>query len=110
RKAFKEKNQDFLISQGESYYESDMRSKYPKAQYLALLYRVGPYSKDSTWQLPAYQIDINTIHDLQWVEFVDKGPVLLVEAKIITNDFKTIPCSIMLLWRLNEPKVMGTYP
>ncbi|GMO37399.1 MAG: hypothetical protein Ta2F_13630 [Termitinemataceae bacterium] len=110
RTAFKEHNNDYLNKQGELFYEMDVKPKFTTAQYIAMLYRIGPYAKDSTWQIPAFFLDLNKVRSLEWIDFSEQGPVLNVNAKLILYSGDPLPCRIMLMWRLKEPKVIGTYP
>jgi hypothetical protein len=112
--AFKNHDLAFLESQGETHYAQDLFSKYNREQYLAMLYRAGPYAHDSTWEIPPYKLDVKNIRRVKWTEFAEKGPVLEVDGVFLLaaqeNGDTEIPCRLMLLWRLKEPKIIGTYP
>jgi hypothetical protein len=112
--AFKNHDSTFLEDQGETHYAKDLFNKYSREQYLAMLYRAGPYARDSTWEIPPYKLDIKNIRRVKWIDFSEKGPVLEVNGVILLAahemDATEIPCRLMLLWRLKEPKIIGTYP
>ncbi|GHU39708.1 hypothetical protein FACS1894190_05480 [Spirochaetia bacterium] len=108
--AFENHNNKFLIAQGEENYDKDLRGSTSEGQYLAMLYRAGPYIKDSTWQIPDYKLNLSAVQHIKWLSYREQGPVLEIEGIITESSGKTIPCRLMLLWRLNIPKIIGTYP
>ncbi|GMO30865.1 MAG: hypothetical protein Ta2B_11810 [Termitinemataceae bacterium] len=111
RVAFVKHDEPYLMAQGEKLYEADLQKKVSAQQYFALLYRIGPYSKDSTWELPVYLFDVNKAKNITYTDFEIQGPVLSLNAVIDMAGFGLpIPCRITLLWRAKDIKIMGAYP
>ncbi|GMO48656.1 MAG: hypothetical protein Ta2G_04670 [Termitinemataceae bacterium] len=110
--AFKAHDESFLFSQGEPYYEKEMRKKVSSIeQYFALLYRIGQYSRDSTWELPPYKFKVEDVKRIKFIDYVEQGPVLTVNIMIILNkSTEQIPARIAIMTRLKNLKIVGTYP
>jgi hypothetical protein len=109
--AFAQKDSDFLISQGETRYEAESRSRYDDETYLAMLYRIGPYTEESPFREISYpRLEYTEIRGIRYIAWKEEGPLIKVDAHLIPQRGETIPCEIMLLWRLKEPKVLGIYP
>ncbi|GHV83049.1 hypothetical protein AGMMS50212_03890 [Spirochaetia bacterium] len=108
--AFKKPDIDFLISQGEENYEKELRGRMVEEQYLALLYRAGPYSKDSPWKIPPFMLDPQKVKSVEWINAYERGPVYEIEGKVQMKDGKNDPCRLVLLWKLKNPKIVGAYP
>jgi hypothetical protein len=109
--AFSRQDLEFLISQGEKQYEAELKSYYDDGTYLAMLYRVGPYTEESPWrdmELP--RLEWQEIKDIEYDRWSEKGPLLEIQARLIPYKGKDIPCEILLIWRLEEPKIQGAYP
>jgi hypothetical protein len=110
-RAFADRDRDFLVSQGETSYEADNRSRYDDETYLAMLYRVGPYREDSPFQeITLPRLEYAEIRGIRYTAWEEKGPLIRAEAYLVPRRGETIPCEIMLLWRLKEPKILGIYP
>jgi hypothetical protein len=112
-RAFSTADRDFLLAQGESQFEAENRGRYDEESYLALLYRVGPFSRDSP-SAPAGtgipRLDPAKIRRIEFADWEERGPALIIDARLITRTSEAIPCRLVLLWRLREPKILGVYP
>ncbi|MDR0451518.1 MAG: hypothetical protein LBH15_00575 [Treponema sp.] len=110
-RAFSAADRAFLLAQGESQFEAENRGRYDDESYLALLYRAGPLSQDS---LSAPQgsprLDPDQIRRIEFSGWEEQGPVLIIDARLVTRSGGTIPCRLALLWRLRMPKILGAYP
>ena len=109
--AFRNKDRDFLISQGEVQYDSELRNRLEEGVYLALLYRMGPYSEDSAWT-PALSplLDPAKVRGIEYTGWEEVGPMIKISARLHLEDGDPTPCTIMLIWRLVEPKILGQWP
>ena len=109
--AFRKRDKGFLISQGEAQYERELRSRYDEGTYLALLYRIGPYSEDMEWKSPApVQLDTSTVQAIEYSGWEEKGPMLEIKGRLYFVNSVHLPCAIMLVWRLPEPRILGEWP
>jgi hypothetical protein len=112
-RAFSSADRDFLLAQGESQFEAENRGRYDEETYLALLYRVGPFSGDSP-SVPVGtgnpRLDPAQIRRIEFAGWEEQGPALIISARLITRANEAIPCQLALLWRLREPKILGLYP
>jgi hypothetical protein len=110
-KAFRTQDEGFLIAQGEKQFEADLKGLYDAGGYLALLYRAGPYSRDAP-RINAGEpgLDLALIHHIEYTSWKERGPMLEIQGKLVTKTGETIPCGIVLAWRLAEPKILGVYP
>ena len=109
--AFRKTNKDFLVSQGEAQYEKDLRSRYDEETYLAFLYRIGPYSEDSGWKSPApARLEYAQVRAIEYLSWEEKGPMLDIKGRLYFQDTSSLPCRIVLAWRLVEPKILGEQP
>jgi hypothetical protein len=110
-RAFSTADRAFLLAQGESQFEADNRGRYDEEIYLALLYRVGPLSKDGlSAPSGSPRLDPGQIRRIEFTAWEEQGPALIVEARLITRSGGKVPCRLALLWRLREPKILGAYP
>jgi hypothetical protein len=110
-RAFSAADRDFLLAQGESQFESDIRGRYDEESYLALLYRAGRLSGDSlSAPVGSPRLDPAQIRRIEFAGWEERGPALIVQARLITLANGEIPCRLALLWRLREPKILGAYP
>ncbi|AEF80745.1 putative lipoprotein [Leadbettera azotonutricia ZAS-9] len=110
-KAFREKNLDFLISQGEIHYENETRFRYDEETYLAMLYRIGPYTEDSPFrEMKLPRLEYKEVTGIEYTAWDEKGPMIEIQAQLVYQKGETIPCEIMLVWKLPAPKVLGMYP
>ncbi|MDR2101500.1 MAG: hypothetical protein LBP43_02910 [Treponema sp.] len=110
-RAFRSGDRDFLLSQGEASFEAEVRPFYDEASYLALLYRIGPYGEDNS------QADQNIprlfpdeIDHIEYVDWEERGPLLEIRGRLIHRGGSPLPCLIMLVWKLPEPKIQGLFP
>jgi hypothetical protein len=109
--AFTKQDRDFLVSQGETSYEADNRSRYDDETYLAMLYRVGPYQEDSPFrEITLPRLAYAEIREIRYTAWEESGLFIKAEAHLIPYKGEALPCEIMLLWRLKEPKILGIYP
>jgi hypothetical protein len=112
-RAFSTADRDFLLAQGESQFEADNRGRYDEESYLALLYRVGLFSEDRA-SVPAEResprLDLAQIRRIEFSGWEEQGPVLIIGGRLVTKTGGAIPCRLVLLWRLREPKILGVYP
>jgi hypothetical protein len=107
--AFRKKDREFLISQGEAQYEKELRPVLDEGSYLALLYRAG--SQDSEWDSTVpLKLDISAIKSIEYTKWEEYGPMLEISGVFHLENSKPLPCRIMLVWRLLEPKILGEWP
>jgi hypothetical protein len=104
--AFAAHDSAFLLSQGESEYEKEVRSKVDDDEYLALLYRAGVYAEDAEWQSP-FALDLDRVTFIDYTSCQEYGPVLEIEGLIYMDTGRPLYCRIILLWRLVPPKILG---
>jgi hypothetical protein len=110
-RAFREQDAEFLLAQGESQFEAELKGKYDDGSYLARLFRTGSYASQAprTGIRPP-SLDVKEISHIEYTDWEDKGAVLEIHGKIITKSGQSVPCAIFLLWRLIEPKILGAFP
>ena len=109
--AFLKKDKDFLVSQGETQYEKELRFRLDEKVYLALLYRTGPYSEDMLWkEITPPLLDVKTVRGIEYTSWEEKGPMIEIKGRIYPEKGEPVPCNIVLIWRLEEPKILGEYP
>jgi len=114
--AFRNADKEFIISQGEAQYEKELRPQYDEEVYLALLYRAGSQNGDSEWESPhVYGPDITRlqykeIRAIEYIEWEETGPMLDIKGRFHLKNGETLPCRIVLVWRLTEPKILGERP
>jgi hypothetical protein len=110
-RAFRSGDRAFLLSQGEASFEAEVRPAYDEASYLALLYRIGSYGEDN------FQGPTNTptlfpeeIDRIEYTDWEERGPLLEIRGRLIRREKPPLPCLIMLIWKLREPKIQGRFP
>jgi hypothetical protein len=113
--AFSSGDRAFLIAQGENQFEEQIRPAYDEEIYLALLYRIGSLSVDNPSALSGAgnafpRLSPPRIRRIEFAGWEEVGPVFIVTARLITKTNETIPCTLVVLWRLREPKILGVYP
>ncbi|MDR3356214.1 MAG: hypothetical protein LBO04_03395 [Spirochaetaceae bacterium] len=99
----------FLIAQGEDGYEKAVRNSVYDDEYLAMLYRAGIYADDALWQSPE-ELDLDHVVYIDYTAWREQGPVLGVDGNIYMDGGRLINFSMKVLWRLDEPKILGVYP
>jgi hypothetical protein len=109
-RAFRDQDTAFLLRQGERQFEADVRPRRDDESYLALLYRAGPWGTDA----PRAAAEVPRLFpgEIRYIEYSDweeRGPLLEIRGRLVTRT-GVIPCVIMLIWRLVEPKIQGLYP
>jgi hypothetical protein len=110
--AFRKQDLPFLLAQGEAQFEAQVKPQYDEKTYLALLYRTGANAASAPrvdLQAPEQLIPAE-IHHIEYEHWEEEGPLLDIAAKLVTKTGKPIPCTIMLVWRLSEPKILGLFP
>ncbi|MDR2795295.1 MAG: hypothetical protein LBB47_01120 [Spirochaetaceae bacterium] len=107
--AFAARDAAFLLAQGEGAYEASARSYVSDDQYLAMLYRAGRYADDADWQSP-YELNMDKVSHIDYMTWREQGPVLNIDGKIYMNSGRPVACNIKVLWRLDQPKILGAYP
>jgi hypothetical protein len=109
-RAFGSQDEAFLLAQGEAQFEAEMRPRYNKEAYLALLYRIDVYAEESPRAgVTPPVLDPSKVKGIRYLSWEDSGPLLEVKAQLSGADGKTIPSRIMLVWRLAEPKIEGLF-
>lgn len=113
--AFSSGDRAFLLAQGENQFEEQIRPAYDEEIYLALLYRIGSLSVDSPSALSGAgnafpRLSPSRIRRIEFAEWEEEGPIFIVTARLITKTSEAIPCKLIVLWRLREPKILGIYP
>jgi hypothetical protein len=109
--AFTGRDENFLLSQGEARFEAEVKPGHDKESYLALLYRTGSYAEEMPWvgtQLP--RLDPAGIRRIEYTHWEENGPMLEIQGRLVTLSGGGIPCKIILIWRLREPKILGLFP
>jgi hypothetical protein len=106
--AFYTKDTAFLLAQAESYYQRTYEGLYPTDEYLAMLYRIGPYSTESpNGSNKKPSLDIKEVRGITYTGWEELGPVLEVRGTIHLADGKTEICRLILLWHLGDIKIKG---
>jgi hypothetical protein len=109
--AFRKKDRAFLLSQGETSYEAELRPRYDEESYLAMLYRAGAYAEDDPWSAPALPLlNCEDVAGIEYTAWFEESPMLRIQGRLHLLNGDPIPCEIMLIWRLKEPKIVGIYP
>ena len=109
--AFRRGDRNFLIAQGEAQYEKELRSPLDEETYLALLYRIGPYSEGAEWKTSSPPLlNISVIAGIEYTGWTENGPMLEISGRIHLQNDDPIPCRIILVWRLPDPKILGEWP
>jgi hypothetical protein len=109
--AFSAQNIEFIIHQGEPDYERRVKNCFSQVEYLALLYRIGPFAKDSstdTGKLPV--LNIQKVAGISFTDWEEQGPAIIVQGHIINTDGNTLPCCLVILWRFPQPCLLGYEP
>jgi hypothetical protein len=111
--AFRRQDRDFILAQGEAHYDSSIRPYYDEGQYLAMLYRSGPYSGEGAGYSPGDgefpQLNPGVIRGIEYLSWEEQGPLLEIRGRLLSGA-DAIPCVIRLVWKLREPKIQGIYP
>ncbi|MDR0409896.1 MAG: hypothetical protein LBH18_05815, partial [Spirochaetaceae bacterium] len=107
--AFAAHDTAFLLAQGETEYEKNVKNSADDDEYLSLLYRAGVYAEDAEWQSP-FTLDIDRVRGIDYTSWREQGPVLEVDGIIYMDGGHPLSFSVILLWRLEPPKILGSYP
>jgi hypothetical protein len=109
-RAFRNRDRDFLLAQGETQFEREVRPFYDEESYLALLYRIGPYSRDGLRENAVPRLSPEEISRIEYGDWEEGGPHLAIRGRLIRRGGDPLPCLIMLIWKLREPKILGRFP
>jgi hypothetical protein len=109
-RAFAGQDREYLLSQGEENYEAAVRPYYDEGSYLAMLYRVGAYAAESPWDSGRRpRLEPGEIRGIEYLDWEEQGPMLVIRGRLRTET-ETLPCKIVLAWRLRTPRILGAYP
>jgi hypothetical protein len=109
-RAFAGQDREYLLSQGEESYEAAVKPYYDEESYLAMLYRVGAYALDRPWDSGRRPLlEPEEIRGIEYLDWEEQGPMLVIRGRLIAKT-ETLPCKIVLAWRLRTPKILGLYP
>ena len=109
--AFRNRDSAFLLSQGEIQYETELRPRYEDEVYLAMMFRIGSYGEDSQWgSTQVLRLHPAQLRGIEYTGWEEAGPMLRISGRIHMIDGSNIPCEIVLVWRLPEPKILGYWP
>jgi hypothetical protein len=109
--AFARQDASFLLAQGEAQFEAEVRPRYDEGDYLALLYRAGPYGEDSPRSAAErIRLEVREISGVEYTGWEERGPLLEIRGRLIRRGGPPVPCVIMLVWKLWEPKILGIFP
>lgn len=101
----------FLEAQGEPSWEAEYRSFYGTGRYLALLYRIGPYSAENPVAEGAPpNLDVAALRGMEYQALTDRGIVMEVRGRFFLSGGATLPFSLYVLARLDPPKLLGAEP
>jgi hypothetical protein len=110
-RAFREHDRAFLLTQGESQFEAEVKPYYDEETYLALLYRIGPYAEEDPRgdnRMP--RLIVGDLSHIEYLDYAEEGPVLEIRGRLFLRSGGSLPCRIILLRRLLEPKIIGFFP
>jgi len=110
--AFRRQDSAYLLAQGEPGFAERQNPMHDQAEYLALLYRIGPYAAENPGDpYPLPRLQPAQIRSIEYTGWEEQGPVLEIRGRILlTSSATPLPCRIMLLWRLKEQKILGHEP
>jgi hypothetical protein len=107
-RAFAGQDREYLLSQGEENYEAALRPYYDEGSYLAMLYRAGSYAAEGPGDRRP-SLDPGKTRGIEYLDWEEQGPMLVIRGRLLTGT-ETLPCKIVLAWRLGTPKILGIYP
>jgi hypothetical protein len=108
--AFSARDKAFLLAQGERQFEAEMRPRYDDESYLALLFRLGRYEADTPVEdMDLPKLAVETCTGIEYTSWREWGPVLEIRGQILRKNEPPLPCLIILVWRLREPKILGHF-
>jgi hypothetical protein len=109
-RAFSSQDREYLLAQGEADYEAAVKPYYDEGSYLAMLYRSGDYAVDKPGESNRRPVlDPGEIRGIEYLDWEEQGPMLVIRGRL-NGRTGTLPCKIVLAWRLREPKILGVYP
>ncbi|WP_304225093.1 hypothetical protein [Gracilinema caldarium] len=109
--AFSARDKDYILAQAEPYYRQTYSKLYETGEYLAMLYRIGPYSTESGYgETKRPILNLNDILGITYTGWDELGPVIEVRAKILFKNGKSEPCRLILIWRAGDIKIKGFEP
>jgi hypothetical protein len=110
-RAFRSQDKEFLLAQGEKTFEAEVKPWYDDESYLAMLYRSGHYAVDAPSEKSRMsRLEPAAIRDIEYIDWEERGPMIEIRGRLAYKDGSTVPCKIILVWKLTEPKVLGIYP
>ncbi len=109
--AVRNRDAAFLRAQGEREYSGRVRPMVDEKAYLALLYRVGPYSAEgpADGERPP-RLDPARLRSLRYTGWDENGPVAEVRGLLFLAEGPPLPCTISVLWKLREMRIIGREP
>ncbi len=109
--AFEDQDKTFLLAQGEAMFEKIVRPQYDDEDYLAMLYRIESYAGDSPFAPEVGpKMYISKISHVEYTGWEPGDPVMEIRGKLFYKDKRSVPCRIMLVWKLDDPRIIGWYP
>jgi len=109
--AFYTKDSAFLLAQAEPYYRKTYENQYSVAEYLAMLFRIGPYSTESPNSFNTRpSLNLKEVKGITYTGWEELGPVLEVRGTLVLANGKTEKCRLILLWQLGDIKIKGFEP
>jgi hypothetical protein len=110
-RAFHNRDRGFLLNQGEAQFEAEVRPNYDDDIYLALLYRIGPYARDQARQdITIPRLLPEEVDRIEYADWEERGPYLEIRGRLVRRGKTALPCLIVLVWKLREPKIHGRFP
>ncbi|MFQ3547146.1 MAG: hypothetical protein SNJ56_02320 [Termitinemataceae bacterium] len=110
-KAFTERDKVFLLRQADPFFQKKYRAAYSDEEYLALLYRIGSYSRESPDEpVTRPVLRLEKVRGIFFTSSEDLGAVIEVQAFIRYTDGRQDPCRLIILPHLAEPKIRGFEP
>jgi len=101
----------FLLSQGESWYEKRLKPNLDESSYLAYLYRIGPFSKESPADPDSIpHVSPSDIRSVRFTSWNTLGPILEIRGTFRFVDGKALPFTMNVLWKLDPPRILGLEP
>jgi hypothetical protein len=76
-----------------------------------MLYRAASYAREAPREeaLPP-RLNVEELSHIEYDEWEEQGPMLEVRGRLIAKSGEAVPCRLVILWRLMEPKILGRYP
>jgi hypothetical protein len=107
--AFQRRDEPFLLDQGEkSFTDWATANLDGSPEILAHLFRAGLYAADSPDKAPHLpsRLIIRETRGITYLGWDERGPLIEVRAQIMMKN-GAIPARLLVVWRLDEPKLQG---